>query len=96
MGETNEDLAEHGEAEGGRRGACATIADPVAEEDEEGRSDDCEAGAASVESPECCGRGDYECEEETGAEPVDYAGVCGEEIGCCVGDGGVREPLRRT
>ena len=95
MGETDEDLAEEGEAEGGGRGACAAVADPVAEEDEEGGGDDCEAGAAGVEGPDCCRGGDYEGEEESGAEPVDDAGVCGEEIGCCVGDGGVREPLQR-
>ena len=95
MGETDEYLAEEGEAERRGGGACAAVADPVAEKDEEGGGDDCEAGAAGVEGPDCCGGGDYEGEEETGAEPVDDAGVCREEIGCCVGDGGVREPLRR-
>ena len=89
MGETDEDLAEHGEAEGRGGGACAAVADPVAEEDEEGGGDDCEAGTAGVEGPDCCGRGYYEGEEETGAEPVDDAGVCGEKIGCCVGDRGI-------
>ena len=95
MGETDENLAEHGEAEGGGRGACAAVADPVAEEDEEGGGDNCEAGTAGVEGPDCCGGGDHEGEEETGAEPVDDAGVCGEEIGGCVGDGGVGKPLGR-
>ena len=95
MGETDEDLAEHGEGEGRGGGACAAVADPVAEEDEEGGGDDCEAGTAGVEGPDCCWGGYYEGEEETGAEPVDDAGVRGEEIGCCVGDGGVRKPLGR-
>ena len=31
--------------------------------------------------------------EEAGAEPVDGAGGCGEEVGGRVGDGGVGEPL---
>ena len=55
MGETDEDLAEEGEPEGWGGGACAAVADPVAEEDEEGGGDDCEAGTAGVEGPDCCG-----------------------------------------
>ena len=47
-----------------------------------------------MEGPDGSGGCGEEGEEETGAEPVDDAGFCGEEFGCCIGDGGKGEPLR--
>ena len=46
-----------------------------------------------MERPDCSWGSDDKGEEEAGAEPVYYAGGCGEELGGCVGDCGVGKPL---
>lgn len=46
-----------------------------------------------MEGVDCEGGGGNEGEEEGGAEPIYYGGGGGEVAGCCVGDGGVGEPL---
>ena len=54
LGEANEDLAEHDDAVLRWRGASASIAYPIAAEDEEGGGDECEAWTAGME---CVDRG---------------------------------------
>lgn len=93
LGEADEDLANHDGGEGGRGGARAGVADPVADQDEEGGGYEGEAGAAGVEGVDCKGGCDDEGEEESGAEPIDDGGGGGEVGGRCVRDGGVGEPL---
>lgn len=93
LGEAVKDLPEHDDAESGWGGACAGIADPVAEEDEERSGDEGKAGTARVEGIDSCGRGGDEGEEEGRGEPIDDALGGGEEGRCCAGDGGEGEPL---
>lgn len=93
LGEAGEDLPEHDDAESGRGGACAGIADPVPQQDEEGSGDEGEARTARVEGIDGCGRGDNKGEEEGRGEPIDDALIGGEECSCCAGYGGEGEPL---
>ena len=86
MSETDEDLAEHDDAESRWRGACSGIANPVSEEDEERSSKQGKSWTAMMEGVYSRRRGDDEGEEESGAEPIDDA-RSGREVGRCrVGD----------
>lgn len=96
LGEPDEDLAEHCDGEVWRRGARASIADPVAGEDEKGGRYQGEARATGVEGIDCEGSGDDEGEEKSGAEPIDDGGGGGEIFGCGVGYRGKRKPLDQS
>ena len=54
LGEADEDLAEHDDAESRWGGASASIAYPIAAEDEKGGGDECTAWTAGIE---CVNRG---------------------------------------
>ena len=86
-------MADQFEGVGGGGAAGSGVAQPVAEEDEDGGGEDGEAWARSREGVEGEWRGEEEGEEEGCAEPVYRCGGGGEEEGGCVGDRGVGEPL---
>ena len=95
MGEADEDLPGCEEREAGAWGGepRAEVAQPVAEEEEEGRDVQGGAGRVVVQSVEGEGGGEDEGEEEGGAEPVYGGGGGGEEARGRVDYGGVGEPL---
>lgn len=69
------------------------MANPIAQQDEDGRDDNCKTGTASMEGPDCGGGSGDEGEKEAGAEPVNDAGIRRVEVGGSVGDGREGEPL---
>lgn len=52
LGQPDEDLAYHDQREGGRGTPGTSIPQPVTEEDQDGRGDDCEAGTACAQGDE--------------------------------------------
>ena len=49
-----------------------------------------------MEGPDCSWRGCDEGEKEAGRQPIDDARVCRVEVCSGIGNGGEREPLRRS
>lgn len=88
LSEPDQDLARHGQREGGWGRARAAVAEPVADEDEDRGRDDCGSWTTDVEGVEG-ERGRYEeGEQERSAQPIDDTRGCGEVGRCRVGDSG--------